>query len=178
MKRTLIGWAAAFLAAWACGSSEAQDNAGPKGKPRGLAGKGVDVIFSKLDKNGDGVLTRDEFPKAERFDALDADRDGKLTKEELQKGIAEGLKKLGERGAQNAIAARLKGLDTDGDGKISKAEFDAAFTRLDKDGDGFLSEDELKAAFAGGREGKPAARDGKRGEGKKTESPGAAPTRE
>jgi Ca2+-binding EF-hand superfamily protein len=41
--------------------------------------------FSQQDKNGDGVLTRDECPAklAPNFDKFDADADGKLTKEEI-----------------------------------------------------------------------------------------------
>ena len=39
--------------------------------------------FQQFDKNGDGKLTREEFPAAKIFDGADADKDGFLTREEL-----------------------------------------------------------------------------------------------
>lgn len=39
--------------------------------------------FQQFDKNGDGKLTREEFPAAKIFDAADADKDGFLTREEI-----------------------------------------------------------------------------------------------
>lgn len=42
-----------------------------------------DARFKRFDKNGDGKLTREEFPAANIFDAADADKDGLLTREEI-----------------------------------------------------------------------------------------------
>ena len=39
--------------------------------------------FQRVDKNGDGILTRDEAPNAESFAAADADKDGAVTPEEF-----------------------------------------------------------------------------------------------
>jgi len=39
--------------------------------------------FTQFDGNGDGTLTREEFPAAGIFDAADADTDGVLTREEI-----------------------------------------------------------------------------------------------
>ena len=39
--------------------------------------------FPQFDKNGDGMLTREELPAAKIFDGADADKDGLLTREEL-----------------------------------------------------------------------------------------------
>ncbi len=39
--------------------------------------------FTQFDKNGDGKLTREEFPAAKIFDGADADKDGLLTREEI-----------------------------------------------------------------------------------------------
>jgi Ca2+-binding EF-hand superfamily protein len=170
MKRIAGGLLTTVLFILFVGATRAQDNPGPKtNRPaRGTGGApDLDAIFTRFDTNGDGVLTRDEFPRPERFDALDADKDGKITREELRNGIAGGLKKPGDRAGQQMLAARLKQLDTDGDGRISKAEFEAAFARLDKNGDGYLTEDELKAAFGEAREKK----ENKRTESAPTEPP-------
>ncbi len=45
-------------------------------------------MFHGLDKNGDGVVTEEEFfaPHEQRFDALDANHDGKLTSKEFESG--------------------------------------------------------------------------------------------
>lgn len=45
-------------------------------------------MFRVLDKNGDGVVTEEEFfaPHEQRFDALDANHDGKLTPKEFESG--------------------------------------------------------------------------------------------
>ena len=43
--------------------------------------------FKKLDTNGDGTLSRTEWPRrAEIFDKLDANKDGALTTTELEAG--------------------------------------------------------------------------------------------
>jgi hypothetical protein len=45
-------------------------------------------MFRALDKNGDGVVTEEEFfaPHEQRFDAMDANHDGRLTLKEFQSG--------------------------------------------------------------------------------------------
>lgn len=44
----------------------------------------ADRILARADKNGDGVLTRDECKRrAEQFDRLDLNKDGKLDRQEL-----------------------------------------------------------------------------------------------
>lgn len=45
--------------------------------------QGLTERFPQFDKNGDGKLTREEFPAAKIFDAADADKDGLLTREEI-----------------------------------------------------------------------------------------------
>jgi len=159
MKRAKIGAMAAGLMVCLAGVGAAQDNA-ERPRPRGdAAGKGLDKIFTRLDKNGDGVLTKDELFNPARFDALDADKDGKVTQEEFQKGAAGAMRE--------AVGTRfMKQLDTNGDGKVSKAEFEALFARLDKDGDGQLSQEELSAAFHGG-EGKREGGKGDKEKGRK-----------
>jgi len=100
--------------------------------------------FAALDKNGDGVISREEAsakPKiAQMFDTLDTNKDGTLSKDEMKAG-------------HDKIKARqMAKNDTDRDGRISRAEAAAHprlaenFDRIDTNGDGFLSKEELMAA--------------------------------
>ncbi len=47
------------------------------------------VMFESMDKNKDGIVTKDEHPRPEFFDRSDKDGDGKLTLEEMQAGFRE-----------------------------------------------------------------------------------------
>jgi Ca2+-binding EF-hand superfamily protein len=52
-------------------------------------------MFAKLDKNGDGVLTKDEFPPfVQKLSALDTNGDGTVSRDEMQAAHA-------AKGAQN-----------------------------------------------------------------------------
>jgi Ca2+-binding EF-hand superfamily protein len=102
-----------------------------------------------VDKNADGMLSRDEAASLPRiskhFDEIDANHDGFITFDELH---AFGAKHRGGRHHGHA----LKALDKDGDGRISRDEAAAAprlaqnFDRIDADRDGFLTKEELRAA--------------------------------
>jgi hypothetical protein len=46
------------------------------------------LAFQRLDKNGDGKITRDEAPSAESFAAADANEDGAVTPEEFVRYLA------------------------------------------------------------------------------------------
>jgi hypothetical protein len=105
MKRATLCWvftAAALAAAMTdVGQSTAQGTGiGPSGMPipgsaMQFPGPGTQQqnsiasqMFRGLDKNGDGVVTEQEFfaPHEQRFDALDVNHDGKLTSKEFESG--------------------------------------------------------------------------------------------
>ena len=125
--------------------------------------------FKAQDKDGDGVLSFDEFkgnrkrPEAieqaeQIFKLIDADGDKKLSLEEFINRPAE---------------ARFKQMDRDNDGKLTWDEFKGTrkpeeldqaelnFKRMDTDGDKCLSLDEFKAGQ------KPPAKPAKKVAGKK-----------
>jgi len=98
----------------------------------------------QLDKNGDGLISRDEAQASPRlaasFDKLDVNKDGLLTRDEMRAGRSK---------AGDGHRARL---DTNKDGLISREEakptqrLSQNFDALDTNKDGQLSADELRAA--------------------------------
>ncbi len=132
---------------------------------RTLAGGGAGAagaaggLVGRFDKDGDGKVSRDEFP-AEHLDKLDKmvrNKDGFFDAEEAPKARG------GKPGAGGKAAGLVGRLDKDGDGKIARDEFPQdklqAFDRFDKNGDGVITPDELGAAKGRGerkpREKKP-----------------------
>lgn len=110
--------------------------------------------FKDADKNGDGKVTKDEFPgPAERFDVLDRNKDGAVTADEIEGALKDGMNGEGARGKR-----MFQRFDKDGDGKVARAEFpggDDAFKALDKDGDGFVTAEEVPAGRPGKGEKPP-----------------------
>jgi hypothetical protein len=95
--------------------------------------------FYDLDTNKDGRLTRGEWHgTAAVFDALDANRDGVLTRAEAV-------------GTEGDARDEFRNIDVNGDGAIAKAEWHwnaAAFDRLDINRDGRLSRLEFEGNVA------------------------------
>lgn len=122
----------------------------------------ADNFIQRLDRNNDGVLTKDELPPrlARFFDNADANSDGKLDRGEVERllpvlrkrfgvGPAEAPKK-GPTPAEvdRVLADLLKRMDADNDGRISRAEAKAGlaknFDHIDTNKDGYLDKDELR----------------------------------
>ncbi len=98
-------------------------------------------IIERIDKDGDGKVSRDEFPgPSEHFTQFDKDEDGYLDESELPDGPPP------ENGGNNQMGNHFSNLDKDNDGKISQDEFPGPsehFTEFDKDSDGYLVENEM-----------------------------------
>lgn len=100
--------------------------------------RGHHKFFERMDSDGDGRVTQEEWSatKLERFEKGDLDGDGRVTPEEMQQA------------RQAHRAARFAKKDADGDGLLSPEEvswMDAdRFAKKDADGDGYLGADELR----------------------------------
>ena len=68
------------------GQLKASPSTAPKGKAKSgaPAATRIDTAFRNADQNGDGRLTREEYPQPEIFDAVDANKDGHATLEEVR----------------------------------------------------------------------------------------------
>ena len=131
-KKSIAAVALSFLVA-AAPAALAKNNKQKHGKRGRAQNTQATRIFQQYDANGDGLISRSEFPADPMmFDRLDRNRDGVLTMAEAQ-----AYARSGRAGDD------LRRLDTNGDGMISRYEWrgDAAtFDRLDRNRDGVLSQ--------------------------------------
>jgi Ca2+-binding EF-hand superfamily protein len=139
MKPTILNFSALIFVAATSATAFAQT--APQAAPNRLR---ADKVFSKIDNNGDGKISRDEVAArphlAKNFDRIDVNKDGFMTRDEM---IAMREKRDGR------VLSRM---DTDRDGKLSRDEtknrpkLAENFDRIDTNRDGFLSKEELIAA--------------------------------
>lgn len=112
----------------------------------------AEQIIKRLDTNGDGVISMDEFkyPGARFFKEADLNGDGAVTLDELNKRLDQKMTKRDERmkGHKGKMQARVnqmfKSMDTNRDGRVTPQEAKAySFKRMDKNADGVLEASEL-----------------------------------
>jgi Ca2+-binding EF-hand superfamily protein len=113
--------------------------------------------LNKMDKNGDGVVTKDEFQGPQkRFDKIDLDKDGKLTdvefKAQKEKRQEKGGDKKGNNGGNKEKHKPLNAdeffisRDKNKDGKLDKTELpNKNFDNIDLNKDGSVSKEEVNA---------------------------------
>ena len=108
-------------------------------------------LVTRLDKAGNGYVTKDEFLAAatRRFARLDKDGNGKLTIDELSAGRRGHGPRQADKGAQFA-QKRLEKLDTNHDGVVTEDEYLAAATAMyrqfDAQGNGKVTAGEIAAS--------------------------------
>ena len=129
--RSLIAW---LVAALLIGSSALV--LGQNMKPMNR-----DELIRSCDKNGDGLIDREEYFErlTEVFFLADTNKDGYLVMKEILAVVPD------------ADPERIKAADTNGDGKVDLHELQNAlskdFERADLNGDGVLDKDELQNMF-------------------------------
>lgn len=111
----------------------------------------VDQVFAKDDKDGDGLISKDEFGgPVEHFPHLDADGDGYLTREEVAGGTGgQGRNQGSPPPPGKTLEEHFAQSDTDGDGVLSAEEFTGPpdhFSLIDVNEDGVLTKEELAGA--------------------------------
>lgn len=123
--------------------------------------------LAKLDKDGDGAISREEAAGskylAKRFDEIDANKDGKIDRKEMKAHHEAMMAKRREM-----MAERFRKADRDGDGALSLAEAQDAkmkpvavhFADIDADHDGKATPDEIRGWMQAHR---PARNPGARG---------------
>jgi Ca2+-binding EF-hand superfamily protein len=133
MKRMNLAIALAMLAATPAFAVKHQTTTAQSGWSPSQRAQ-FDQQFARFDQNGDGLITRNEFPlDAAMFNQLDLNRDGLITRNEIEQAVPD----------QAALEQQVRAYDRNGDGRITRDEYpgDAAtFNRLDRNHDGVLSD--------------------------------------
>ncbi|MBO0725225.1 MAG: EF-hand domain-containing protein [Blastocatellia bacterium] len=137
MKRFLIFAAcvSASLASISVLSQAPQGAQAPQGQPspRRRGGFNVDKRMKRMDTNNDGVISRDEWKgKPEGFDKIDKNGDGSLTREELEAAARRQAGRFDQMDTNNdgrisrdewkGPPKRFDRLDVNGDGVLTKEE--------------------------------------------------------
>jgi len=101
----------------------------------GPEGEGSAGFLGRFDKNRDGKVDAAEFGNERRFKAMDRDGDGVLTKEEIEQAL--------DKEDRERRMTPLERFDLDRDGKVTREEFKGPsklFDRMDRNQDGVIDE--------------------------------------
>jgi Ca2+-binding EF-hand superfamily protein len=153
---------------------------GERPRRRGGADR-VKELIERLDRNGNGVIDKDELPEGwgERIGPADTNGDGVITPEELE-GLMGGGGRPGPEGGEgdgerpprrdgNRGRGLVERLDRNGNGVIDKDELPEGWGRriggADTNGDGVITPEELEGFLGGGN--RPGGGQGGEGDGER-----------
>ena len=107
----------------------------------------IERIIERLDVDGDGLISQDEFqpPARDGKKHIDTNEDGAVSTSELMAHQLKMTQRMQER--HEKMLEHFEAADADADGLVTPEEARlAAFNRADEDADGYLSAAELKNA--------------------------------
>lgn len=150
----IVACAVMIMAATAWAQQEGKNSATGRGTTKQATARRVKTFWKNADTNKDGVVDLKEYLAVQKktFDRMDANGDGKLTPQEFATPRREGSraeKPAGDRAGQGqGIKKIFANADANGDGKISRDEAPAQisnqFDKIDGNGDGFLTVQEIQ----------------------------------
>jgi Ca2+-binding EF-hand superfamily protein len=139
-------------------------NKGGKPANNPEVGRRVDEIFTRLDTNKDGKISRDEAkgPLQTYFDQIDVNKDGFLDKAEVRRAVERFLQQRPQDAGKSKEAAKpaapepkipdFDSFDLDADGRLSREELSRTpyanrFDEMDTNKDGKIDRKEFEAFF-------------------------------
>ncbi|WP_367718636.1 acid-shock protein [Nitratireductor sp. GISD-1A_MAKvit] len=146
-KILLTAMAVSLIAGSAAIAQESSsDQTAPQAAAEKMKGGKKMRSISRLDKDGDGAISIEEFSAVhiERLKTADTDGDGVLSDAELQDMA---MKRMADRRARRAA----RRLDIDGDGTVTIAEIERQqekrFALMDANDDGKVDQREMRRGF-------------------------------
>jgi len=159
----IVACAVMTIAATAWAQQQRRKSAPPRQPDPEATARRVKAFWKNADANKDSVVDLKEYLAfhKKQFARMDANGDGKLTPQEFAAPRREGAR--AKRPAQDrtgqgqGIKKIFANADANGDGKISRDEaptqIAGRFDKIDSNGDGFLTPEEIQQAMRGRRGG-------------------------
>ena len=159
----IVACAVMTIAATAWAQQQRRKSAPPRQPDPEATARRAKAFWKNADANKDGVLDLKEYLAVQKkeFARMDANGDGKLTPQEFAAPRREGARTKrpaeGRAGQGQGIKKLFDNADANGDGKLSPDEAPAQignrFDMIDSDGDGFITLQEIQQVMRARRGG-------------------------